>query len=91
MSDYISREAAIADLELYEKQVVKNEYALAIAGCRSHIRNLPAVDVRPVVTCADCKHWVRIKKDCILASCDLDALVRCEDFYCANGEKREES
>ena len=50
-----------------------------------------SVDVRPVVTCADCKHWTRIKKDCILASCDLDALVRCEDFYCANGEKREES
>jgi len=47
--EYIERDAAIADLELYETQVVKNEYALAIAGCRSHIRKLPAADVRPVV------------------------------------------
>lgn len=45
MKEYIERDAAIFDLEIYEKQVVKDEYALAIAGCRSHIRNIPAADV----------------------------------------------
>lgn len=45
MKEYIEREAAIFDLEIFEKQVIKNEYALAIAGCRSHIRNIPAADV----------------------------------------------
>lgn len=50
-----------------------------------------AADVVEVVRCKDCKHWARIKKDYIFASCDLDALVRLEDFYCAYGKKREES
>jgi len=63
----------------------------SVTDCVRRLKEIPAADVRPVVTCAECKHWTRIKKDCILASCDLDALVRCEDFYCANGEKREES
>ena len=70
MDEYIERETAIADLELYEKTVCKSEYALAIAGCRSHIRAIPAADVVPVrhgrwiettqpmgwddVTCAEC-------------------------------------
>lgn len=90
--EYIEREAAIADLELYETQVVKNEYALAIAGCRSHIRKLPAADVRPVVLCRDCK-W------CHAGYCEkYDDLIPfgCankpwEDWFCADGKKREES
>ena len=81
MTDYISREAAIADLELYETQVVRSEYALAIAGCRSHIRNLPAADVRPVVLCRDCKHRFNYPI-CVYHG---------DDWFCGYGEKREES
>lgn len=43
----------------------------------------------PVVRCGECKHWKRIRNDCILASCELDALVRSEDFFCADGEMKD--
>lgn len=89
MTDYISREAAIADLELYETQVVKSEYALAIAGCRSHIRNLPAADVRPVVTCSDCKWWTK-QEASLQGRCELLQMYPTGAWFCANG-KREES
>ena len=49
---------------------------------------LPAADVVPVVRCGECKHWRRIRNDCFLASCELYALVRSEDFFCADGEKK---
>lgn len=88
MPDYIEREAVCYQLA---KQATIDGQPRAIRRAAKIVADFPAADVRPVVTCADCKHWARIKKDCILASCDLDALVRCEDFYCANGEKREES
>lgn len=44
---------------------------------------------RPVVRCGECKHWKRIRNDCILASCELDALVRSENFFCADGERKD--
>lgn len=54
------------------------------------INSIPAADVRPVVTCIECKH-----------SCDMPGGLRCcygtcvdcyvePEFFCANG-KREES
>lgn len=49
----------------------------------------PAADVAPVVRCGECKHWKRIRNDCILASCELDALVQSEDFFCADGERKD--
>lgn len=45
--------------------------------------------VRPVVTCGECKHWFENGTD--YCSCDRDALLRERDFFCAAGEKREES
>lgn len=53
------------------------------------LRSIPAADVRPVVTCGECKHWFENGTD--YCSCDRDALLRERDFFCAAGEKREES
>ena len=72
-------------------------YQIGDAPCRAcdvddminAVDDFPAADVKPVVCCRDCVHWTRIKKDCIMASCELDALVRYEDFFCACGRKRE--
>ena len=96
MSDYISREAALNELgELLtlcretlpnmdgHHFVVENEIRIAF----DHLAAIPAADVVEVVRCRDCKHWFRIKKDCILASCDLDGLIRHEDFFCASGAR----
>lgn len=43
----------------------------------------------PVVRCGECKYWKRIRNDCFLASCELDSLVRSEDFFCADGERKD--
>jgi hypothetical protein len=50
---------------------------------------VPAIDIMPVVRCKDCKHWRLIKDDCFLAPCDLDWVVRSEDFFCAYGDRRD--
>lgn len=50
-----------------------------------------AADVRPVVLCRDCKYWFNAPAADGFNSCELDALIRYEDFFCAAGEKREES
>ena len=65
-----------------------------LEGVKLKLRDLPAADVRPVVLCRDCKHnkgkkiWV-----------DGDETFDCTnghgypplDWFCADGEKREES
>ena len=73
MDDYISREAAIREFERYGAE----DDAIAV------LNSIPAADVRPVVTCAECVH----RHDWKRQSCQ----GRRPDFFCADGEKREES
>jgi hypothetical protein len=47
------------------------------------INSIPTADVRPVVTCGECIH----RHDPRRQSC----IGRRPDFFCADGEKREES
>ena len=64
----------------------------AALGCRAaceQVKAIPAADVVPVVRCGECKYWKRIRNDCILASCELYALVRSEDFFCADGVRKD--
>ena len=92
MAEYIEREAA---LEIAMRYCPDDDGYCSNAGndlreMLDEIEAIPAADVRPVVNCGECKHWFRIKKDCVLASCELDALVRSEDFFCAAGEREVE-
>lgn len=83
MAEYIEREKAIdATYALHFKDLIQEA-----------LRNLPAADVRPVVLCRDCRH--RDPED---KKCDCGQLERAgcvfpvdDDYYCAYGEKREES
>lgn len=51
---------------------------------------IPAVDVAPVVRCKDCKYsWEDIGGLTCSYGCCVDCIVR-EDFFCANGERKEE-
>ena len=76
VTDYIDRELAI-------KEVVVNSVKhradpdVATDMIRG-IERLPAADVRPVVLCKDCLH-----EDC--------AMYHGPNWFCADGEKREES
>lgn len=42
-----------------------------------------------IVRCEFCKYWKRSKRDAVYGSCDRDALMRSENFFCAAGERRD--
>ena len=92
--EYIEREAAIGSLLGWAEQLTEtygknDEYVKCLESAAYNIEQIPAADVRPVVTCGECKHWFENGSD--YCSCDRDALLRERDFFCAAGEKREES
>lgn len=88
---YIELEAAISSLDELEKTSHHNSVLWPghVEECREALRSIPAADVRPVITCRECKHWFENGTD--YCSCDRDALLRERDFFCAAAEKREES
>lgn len=48
----------------------------------------PSADAVEVIRCKDCKHWYDAPVIKEYNSCELDALIRHKDFYCANAERR---
>ena len=84
--EYIEREAAIESVTVWYRKACRPEnmssYNMgeraAYTTAISVITELPAADVRPVVLCKDCLH-----EDC--------AMYHGPNWFCANGEKREES
>lgn len=57
------------------------------------VSTLPTVDAEPVVRCADCKHWESIyfMSDCKMHNlCGKHATETGEDFYCADGRRRDD-
>ena len=90
MAEYIEREAALLEIEEWADTFCECDYVWP--HVIKSIRKLPAADVRPVVLCRDCK-W------CHAGYCEkYDDLIPfgCankpwEDWFCADGAKREES
>ena len=72
-------------------------YEIGDAPCRAcgygdvldDIEGFPAADVRPVVTCADCKWWTK-QEASLQGRCKLLQIYPTGAWFCANG-KREES
>jgi hypothetical protein len=78
---YIEREALLSAAKGYDW----------IAGLKTVLKRIPAADVRPVVLCRDCKYsYDSVGGWCCSHGICVDCIVR-EDFFCADGEKREES
>lgn len=80
MKEYIEKETARAELiindELYAADIVKA---------------IPAADVRPVVTCADCKHGQGKKMDFWNEYEGIECVggvVHRKDWFCADGERK---
>lgn len=100
MSDYIEREAAIA--VIYGQHVGgkdacenarPNTYGADLREIVADIEDIPAADVRPVVTCADCKYNTREVTDLFgnnAIQC-ITGLTHRRDWFCADGKKGEES
>lgn len=90
MSDYISRDTAVNGLaKIINESNMPEEWNKGMSTAMSALFRIPTADVRPVITCGECKHWFENGTD--YCSCDRDALLRERDFFCAAGEKREES
>ena len=89
----------MAEKEYIEREAAINAVFEAFADGRSAyiaLEALPAADVRPVVTCADCKHSDTFAPDCTEATFPLKCLsIRYggvyPDWFCEHGVKREES
>ncbi len=62
-----------------------------IADLMDIFAEIPAADVAPVVHCKDCEYsWEDIGGLTCSYGCCVDCVVR-EDFFCADGVKREMS
>ena len=84
MTDYISREAVNA--------LIKAECSPKVAAYLNDcVATIPAADVRPVVLCKDCKYsYDSVGGWCCSHGICVDCIVH-ENFFCADGVKREES
>lgn len=105
MSDYISREALLAEQRhLYCENCARRKngkgkfvYDIGDAPCRAcdimdvldAVEDFPAAAVRPVVTCAECKWWTK-QEASLQGRCELLQMYPTGAWFCANG-KREES
>ena len=98
MAEYIDRQAVINAVQQHREGVLGGyEYdegvAFVYAAAHNHIidviKHLPSSDVQPVVRCKDCKHWNDAPAADGLNSCEMDALIRHESFFCANGERKD--
>ena len=89
MAEYIEREAFLDAIERGKK------YQQDADDIAEMLQNFPAADVRPVVLCRDCKHWEagwtpRGVSEGRHYCAPLD-LFPSADWYCSDGERREES
>ena len=102
MTDYISREAAIANSREYNLGGSYDNTELAVPV--DAINSIQAADVRPVVLCRDCVNYVESEEANGEKMCVRDADWSVEDgcyygfteypfpnWFCADGKKREES
>jgi len=89
MADYIEREAA---REMFVDVLCESWHNSTIVDAEdalNFIDDIPAADVAPVVRCGDCKHRDPSDKRC---DCGHDIqwqLPRQDDWFCADGERRE--
>ena len=89
MADYIDRQEAIDVLHGYFDGMLETDTI-----CPKDLYNLfeviPSADVVEVVRCKDCRYWHEAPAADGFNSCEMDALIRHEMFFCANGERKDD-
>lgn len=87
-SEYFGREAVAEFIRSYR---CSTDVAFHM---EQHLNEIPAADVRPVVTCGECKYWgpstIEPPFHVCTYVCGATFVREAEDF-CSRGEKREES
>lgn len=96
MAEYIEREKVLSlqtDLHFDNIEQLKHWKCRHIDP--TEVQLLPAADVRPVVLCLHCKNWdTSWAPDCGKEYghfCPMVGTVTYADWFCADGEKREET
>ena len=95
MAEYIEREAAIKLFSFAVLDCLGMEPTIRAGDIIKALESIPAADVRPAVRCRECKHWEtdwtpQGVSDGRHYCAPLD-LFPSADWYCSDGEKREES
>ena len=92
MAEYIEREAAINGIiKIIRKSDMPEDWSKGMVAAMSTLYRIPAADVREVVLCRDCKYsYDSVGGWCCSHGICVDCIVR-EYFFCADGERREES
>lgn len=91
MAEYIEREAAIDAIMKVYVRTAGYKARERVFEAEEAVHRLPVADVAPVVRCKDCEYsWEDIGGLTCSYGCCVDCIVR-EDFFCADGAKREEA
>ena len=95
MAEYIEKEKTSLILREEAAAHYPTAFHVGLYAAARAIDSIPAADVRPVVLCRDCKHWdidwvPNYAKE-NEHFCPIITLTTRDDWFCADGEKREES
>lgn len=87
MAEYIDREAVV---NLLRAEAVRGAtpYHIGLYAAARAVEYIPAADVREVVLCKECVHFQKFRPHD--GFCKIDGMLWNNDFFCANGRKREE-
>lgn len=95
MDDLINRQAALDALGERPLQWDDNQFELGLVvqfdADRRMLEAVPSADAVKVVRCGECRHWHNAPTADGFNSCEMDALIRHENFFCANGEKKDDN
>lgn len=84
MAEYIERKKLIEHLKKDPLFDLVERY-----GITGVIESLPAANVRPVVTCGECKWWTKQEMS-LQGRCDLMQMYPTGAWFCANGRRDDE-
>lgn len=90
MAEYIDRDMFLKMISHKPSSPTTDREDRLINGFISAVKNCPAADVRPVVTCADCKYNNACLTQAFVEEASRVPFDR-NTFFCADGEKREAS
>lgn len=83
--DLISRAAALNAIDCWHIDFNSMDGAKVQTDCWRTIKELPAVDAVPVIRCLDCKFYHGFNEEC-----GCNGGYHSENWYCADGERRDE-
>lgn len=73
-----------------DERAIIGAYYTAYSKSYHMAKDAPTVDAVPVVRCGECKHWIRNEDYSYVGRCELWNVDFENDFYCADGERKDD-